>query len=106
MPTPVKTTAPQTGSVSPDSWLAEISDLVLASGQVPYEEGQRFVHVDEAEFNKARSSAFDPQDPVNNMIMLYASTRTYENVAKHLLRKNSPHLLAVYFELVDATKEK
>jgi tetratricopeptide (TPR) repeat protein len=36
--------------------------------------------------------------------MLYASTRTYANIATHLLATDKPDFLAVYFELIDATK--
>lgn len=95
---------PLRGSVSPESRLQEISGLVVTSDDVTWDAFRKFVHVDEPEFVSARSREFDPKDPVNNMIMLYASTRTYEAVAKHLLTTDRPDFMAVYFELVDATK--
>jgi predicted AlkP superfamily phosphohydrolase/phosphomutase/Tfp pilus assembly protein PilF len=96
-------TAP-TGSVSPRERLSEITANIVRSDAVTFEEFSKFVHVDRDEFDASRDLAFDPKDPVNNMIMLYASTRTYADIATHLLASDKPDFLAAYFELVDATK--
>jgi len=46
--------------------------------------------------------AFDKIKPINNLIMLYATARTYHDIARHLLVTNRPDFLGVYFELCDA----
>ncbi|UCH83587.1 MAG: alkaline phosphatase family protein [Candidatus Latescibacterota bacterium] len=89
------------GSVSPEDRVDEISSLVVASSDVDYDDFASVLHISRDDFEKNKQLAFDPQNPVNNMIMLYASTLTYESIAKHLLRE-SPDVLAVYFELTDA----
>jgi tetratricopeptide (TPR) repeat protein len=91
------------GIVSPEERLDEIKGLVTQSADVPYEELRRFVHVDREAFLGNRDLPFDPKNPVNNMIMLYASTRTFADIADHLA-DDRPDFLAAYFELVDATK--
>ncbi|HEU4928765.1 MAG TPA: tetratricopeptide repeat protein, partial [Candidatus Krumholzibacteria bacterium] len=48
------------------------------------------------------TGAFDPKDPLNNLIHLYASTLTFRNIAVHLLENDTPDVLTVYFEWVDA----
>ncbi|MFQ5510241.1 MAG: alkaline phosphatase family protein [Candidatus Krumholzibacteriia bacterium] len=92
------------GSVSPAERLAEISELVLPSESVTYDEFKPFIDIDRDTFLKNRASAFDPKNPINSMIMLYASTLSYHRIAMELLGPEQPDFLAVYFELVDATK--
>jgi Flp pilus assembly protein TadD len=91
------------GSVSPEARLDDVASLVVPSASITWEEFRRFVHVDRETFLKNRAMTFDPKNPINNMIMLYASTRTFNNIANRLADEQ-PSLLAVYFELVDATK--
>jgi len=94
---------PIRGSVSPLGMQDEITRLVVESSEVTWDEFRGFVDIDRDTFEKNRSLAFDPKNPVNNMIMLYASTRTFSNIANHLA-DGDPDFLGVYFELVDATK--
>lgn len=96
-----QTTIP--GSVSPPERLDDVASLVVPSTSITWEEFRRFVHVDRETFLKNRAMPFDPKNPINNMIMLYASTRTFDTIADHLAEER-PNLLAVYFEWVDATK--
>ncbi len=91
------------GKVSPANRSGEIAGKLVKAQAVQYDRFKRFVRVDERTFLEARSLAFDPRNPTNNMIMLYASTLSYRNIARHLLRVDQPDFLAVYFELVDAT---
>jgi tetratricopeptide (TPR) repeat protein len=65
------------------------------------EEIGRFVHVTPAELARSRKGE-DANDPVNHLLHLYASTLTYRDIAMHLLEQDSPDVLAVYFEWVDA----
>lgn len=91
------------GSVAPASRAAEVEKLVVRAGDVTWEEIEPFMHIPRAEFEAARDGDLDPRDSVAGMILLYATTRTYENIAMHLLETDDPDVLAVYFELVDAT---
>lgn len=90
------------GAVYPASRAEEISRLVVRGAQIPYEDCERIIHIDRAEFAEHSSVEFDPKDSINNLILMYASTKTFENIGLHLLEKNHPDVLAVYFEWVDA----
>ena len=95
----------QTGlaaAVCPDSRAEEVSGLIVHGEQVPYDECNKIIHIDKDEFEKHSSLDFDPKDSINNLILLYASARSFENIALHLLAKDRPDVLAVYFEWVDA----
>ena len=90
------------GSVSPEERVDEISRLIVESANVDYEDFSRFLHIDRATFDENKVVAFDPDNPINNMIMLYASARSYYNIARHLLANDQPDFLGVYFEWCDA----
>jgi tetratricopeptide (TPR) repeat protein len=90
------------GSVSPVSRAEEIAGFVVKSRNVAYEEFRGVLDIDRTEFEKNKILPFDPKNPVNNLIMLYASVRTYDSIAKHLLASDRPDLLGVYFEWCDA----
>jgi Flp pilus assembly protein TadD len=91
------------GTVNPWSRADEIADLVVHAGDVTYEEIEPFMHIPRDEFISHRDREQDPKDSINGMILLYATSRTYENIGLHLLEKDHPDVLATYFELVDAT---
>jgi tetratricopeptide (TPR) repeat protein len=91
------------GTVSPEERLEEVTKRVTESSSVTYGEFRRFVNVDRDTFLESRALPFDTQNPINNMIMLYASTMTFASIAAHLADAR-PDFLGVYFELVDATK--
>ncbi len=88
-------------SIYPPGRDDELSALVVHGDAVPDAEVEQFVKVPPAELAKHRG-AFDPKDPVNNLIHLYASTISFRNIALHELRNEAPDVLAVYFEWVDA----
>jgi Flp pilus assembly protein TadD len=90
------------GSIFPPERVGELSRFVVRSKDVPYDDFRRLLHIDRATFDGEKAVAFDPARPINNMIMLYASTLTYGNIAKYLLTHDAPDFLGVYFELVDA----
>jgi len=90
------------GSVSPESRMEEISKLVVRGPELSYEQCREIVHVSREEFEAHASTDFDPKDSLNNLFLLLASTRTFENIGLHLLETDRPDLLAVYFEWVDA----
>ena len=96
--------SPMEGRISPPDRVSEVAGLVRNSGSINYDEFSPFIDIDQSAFIENRSLVFDPKNPVNNMIMLYASTESYRRMATNLLRTDQPDFLAVYFELVDATK--
>ena len=77
-------------------------ELVVTGEDISYDEMKRFMHIDEAEFEKNRSNTFEAVNPVNNMILIYAAAKSYRNVTLHLLDRGQPDFLSVYFEFVDA----
>jgi len=89
------------GSVYPATRRSEFEALVTHADAVKDDELSRFVHLSKEEMSKHRTST-DPNDAVNNLLHLYASTMTYEKIATYLLDKDRPEVLAVYFEWVDA----
>lgn len=90
------------GTIFPESRAAEITRLVVRGTQVPYEECEAVIHIDRRVFDEHKSLDFDPKDSINNLILLYASTMTFRNIGLHLLEKDDPDVLAVYFEWIDA----
>jgi predicted AlkP superfamily phosphohydrolase/phosphomutase/Flp pilus assembly protein TadD len=98
---PEDTARAQDASTFPPSRRAEFAALVTHSNAVTDDEMKRFVHLSDGELDKHRHTS-DTNDPVNNLLHLYASTRTYQKIATHLLDQDRPDVLAVYFEWVDA----
>ena len=98
---PGDTARPQASSLSPRDRAGELAALAMHADQIADRDIARFVKVPDAEIDRHKG-AFDPKDPLNNLIHLYASTLTFRNLAVHLLENDSPDVLAVYFEWVDA----
>jgi Flp pilus assembly protein TadD len=94
--------SPGSGAISPPVRYSEIMDLIVGSGDVSFAEMKRFMHIDETTLDKSRAATFDPLNPISNMILIYATALSYRNIALHLLEKDRPDFLGVYFELVDA----
>ncbi|HXV12658.1 MAG TPA: alkaline phosphatase family protein [Candidatus Krumholzibacteria bacterium] len=88
-------------SVHPRARAGELAGMVVHADAITDDQVGRFVQVPHAELSKHRGS-FDPKDPVNNLIHLYASTLTFRNIATTLWQNDQPDVLAVYFEWVDA----
>ncbi len=88
-------------SLSPRERERELAALAVHADAVADGDVARFVDVPPSEMARHHGD-FDPKDPINNLIHLYASTMTYRNIATHLLETDSPDVLAVYFEWVDA----
>ncbi|MDH3197258.1 MAG: alkaline phosphatase family protein [Candidatus Krumholzibacteria bacterium] len=95
-------TAGARASVYPGERAEEIASLVVRITDVTYDMIRRLVAVDRNEFAAYRDRELDPRDPVHNLALLHASTLTYRDIALHLLERDRPDLLAVYFEWVDA----
>jgi tetratricopeptide (TPR) repeat protein len=98
---PTDTLRAAASSVYPPSRRDELSALVVHGDAVSDDEIARFVALPPAEIARHHGD-FDPKDPVNNLIHLYASTLTFRNIALHEIANGAPDVLAVYFEWVDA----
>lgn len=90
------------GKIAPPDRAGEITQRIVHGDEVPYDEFSEMIHIPEAEFERHREGDFDPKDSINNLILLYASTRSFANVAAHLFDSDRPDVLAVYFEWIDA----
>jgi len=90
------------GIISPADRAGEIAKLVVKSETLEYDDFRRMLDIDRDTFEKEKVIAFDKIKPINNLIMLYATARTYHDIATHLLVTNRPDFLGVYFELCDA----
>jgi Flp pilus assembly protein TadD len=90
------------GTITPQERYGEIMDLLVESDDVTFGEMKRFMHIDETEFEASKATSFDPSNPVSNMILIYATAMSYRNIALHLLERDRPDFLGVYFEMVDA----
>jgi len=95
-------TAATAASIYPAARAAEIAALAVRTRDVPYDQIHRLIAIDRDEFEACHDREVDPRDPVQNLLLLYASTLTFRDVAMHLLESDRPDLLAVYFEWVDA----
>lgn len=89
------------GTISPEERHQEIMNLVVKGADISFEEMKGFMHIDEAEFERNRSDTFDPDNAINNMILIYAAAKGYRNITLHLLEQQ-PDFISVYFEFVDA----
>lgn len=98
---PEDTSKAEDASVYPGSRRQELAALVTHADAVTDEDLSRFVHLSSGELRTHRH-ATDPNDPVSNLLHLYASTVTFHRIADHLLEADRPDVLAVYFEWVDA----
>ena len=98
---PGDTARAQATSLSPRSRERELATLAVHSDDVSDRDVSRFVTIPASEMARHRGD-FDPKDPVNTLIHMYASTMTFKNIATHLLETDTPDVLAVYFEWVDA----
>jgi tetratricopeptide (TPR) repeat protein len=98
---PDDTARAEASSIHPRSRADELAALVVHAPDVRDEEMARFVHLPGGEMPRHRGD-FNPKDPVNNLLHLYASTRTFRNIGLHVLEKDNPDVLAVYFEWMDA----
>jgi tetratricopeptide (TPR) repeat protein len=93
---------PAPGIISPADRVAEVERLVVGSESLDYDEFRSMLDIDRAVFDKEKVISFDKLSPINNLIMLYATAKSYENIAVHVLAGNQPDFLGVYFELCDA----
>lgn len=90
------------GIISPVDKAGEIAELVVKSERLDHDDFRSILDVGRETFDREKVISFDKINPINNLIMLYATARSYHNIAKHLLAARKPDFLGVYFEWVDA----
>lgn len=98
----VETTSSLQGKIYPPDRAEEIGQLVVRASDLAYAEIRPFLRIDRETFLSNRDIPFEPGNPVNNLILLYATAKTMAEIGLHLLERDHPDLLAVYFEWIDA----
>ncbi len=99
---PEESGAPPPAAVYPPEHIDKIAGLLVNSTEVPFEEVERIIHIDQQTFDENKKMAFDPKNPVNNFILIYATASSYFKISKHLYDSDRPDFFGVYFEIVDA----
>jgi predicted AlkP superfamily phosphohydrolase/phosphomutase/tetratricopeptide (TPR) repeat protein len=94
------------GIASPESWIRNALRLRVSEQSVTLQDIQRFAAVSAADFAAARERlAADPRqsysDPLNHLMKILASTRTYHALALDRLRAGKPDVLSVYYQGID-----
>jgi tetratricopeptide (TPR) repeat protein/predicted AlkP superfamily pyrophosphatase or phosphodiesterase len=94
------------GIASPEPWIRTILPLRVSEDAITLQDLQRFAAVSAADFAAARERlARDPRqsyaDPLNHLMKILASTRTYHALAMNRLRSGKPDVLSVYYQGID-----
>lgn len=92
------------GKTYPSQLYREISPLLVGAETISYEEISRFIHVSRDEFDHAWKEAEagkEYDDRINHLRKILASTKTFHNIALHLLKKGQADFFSVYFEGID-----
>jgi len=99
----------QPGNVYPDSAGQEVAEQEVPDEDVSYEEVSGIVGVSRARYEHARrelQTAEGYEDPVSHLIKVIAATRTYHDIALHLIRSRHPRFSMVYFEGIDEVNHR
>ena len=99
----------QPGLVYPERLLEETQSLVVEADAITYDEVRAIVNVPPAVFEKARAVLETPdgyRDPVAHLIKILASTRTYHDIARSLVRRQAGGLSMVYYEGLDEVNHR
>ncbi len=97
----------EVGLVSPPSFAPRAAELCVPESRITLEDVRRLApQVTAADFAAARErlsgdARLAYADPLNHLIKVIASTRTYHAVALELLRTGRPDLLSVYYQGID-----
>ncbi len=92
------------GKTYPPELFREITPFIVGAEDISYEEIKNFIHISQDEYDQAWKEAelgnrFDNR--VNHLRKIIASTKTFHNIALHLLQKGQADLFSVYFEGID-----
>jgi len=94
------------GLVSPPGLMEKVAALRVDESQVTPDELRRFARISEADLAASRAklkgdSSQAYADPINHLVRILASTRTYHRIALALLREGKRDLLSVYYQGID-----
>ena len=99
------------GLVSPPDYLDTARGLRFNEDRITLDDLRRFAPFSADELRAAReklrsdpSQAYD--DPINHLIRILASTRTYHAIALDLIRKGKSDLLSVYYQGIDEVSHR
>ncbi len=87
---------------SPPSYVATAESVAASVVPVRYSSIRNYVDISEDELQRARSSAYDISNPINNLRLIYITSETYRRLALKILADEKPDLMAVYFEETDS----
>ncbi|MFQ5876237.1 MAG: alkaline phosphatase family protein [Acidobacteriota bacterium] len=94
------------GATYPPVYFEEIRPLIVGEESISLREVQQFVSIDAREFREHRARiAKDPRaghrDPVNHLVKILASARTYHAIALDILERGQPDLFGLYYQGID-----
>ena len=94
------------GATYPPSYLDRVAALRVTPSEVGLRRLRELIQVDEVDLEAsdallARGGAAPYQDPVSSLRQVVASTLTYHRIARDLLDRGQPRLLAVYYQGLD-----
>ncbi|MGH9869291.1 MAG: alkaline phosphatase family protein [Candidatus Polarisedimenticolia bacterium] len=99
----------EAGAVYPPDLMADLGRLRVDAQDIEYEDVRSIVPIDAVRFEKARA-ALDTQDsfrdPVSHLIKVIASTKTYHQMARHLLTARRTPLTLVYYQGIDEVNHR
>jgi predicted AlkP superfamily phosphohydrolase/phosphomutase/Flp pilus assembly protein TadD len=95
----IETPEAESGLVYPPEKLDEILALREGIDDVPYSVAKEFMDITEEEYEAA--PALDFGDPISHFRHIYRTMASYAAMAKRLIVKEHPDVMAVYFEGVD-----
>ena len=105
------------GAVSPPEYASTVDTLRVSEASVSHRQIARFLHIDPAEFERARAEASRRESlserdrSIDVMTRVLAATETYRRIALDLLARESSagspaRLFSVYFEGVDEVNHR
>jgi predicted AlkP superfamily phosphohydrolase/phosphomutase/Tfp pilus assembly protein PilF len=97
------------GKTYPLQLVREISPLLVGTETISFEEITRFIHVSRDEFDQAWKEAEagkEYDNRINHLRKILASTKTFHNIALHLLKKGQTDFFSVYFEGIDTISHR
>src|SRR5262245_28722179 len=94
------------GLVSPPEYLDTARKLRTAEDRITLQDLRRFAPFSAEELRAAREKVLDDpsqayNDPINHLVRILASTRTYHAIALDLIRKGKSDLLSIYYQGID-----
>lgn len=85
----------------PDPLFESLRPMVVDQTDLRYADIRRFLDLSRDEFDRRTASRYDPEDPIQNFCLIYATTETYRKIGLRQLRQ-PVRLFGLYFELIDA----